>query len=182
MSILSRYDIAYKGLKEGTYQFKFEIDNEFFDEFENSLVNKGEVKAKVSLIKQSTLLIIEMAVKGTVELMCDRCLDQYNQRVKNKNNLLVKFGIETEELSDDLIVLPLDEYQINIAQYLYELIILGLPIKHVHPDDKNGNSTCNPEMLKELEQYLVDTAPINNENVQVVDERWNELKKLLDNK
>ena len=123
-----------------------------------------------------------MAVKGTVELMCDRCLDQYNQRVKNKNNLLVKFGIETEELSDDLIVLPLDEYQINIAQYLYELIILGLPIKHVHPDDKNGNSTCNPEMLKELEQYLVDTAPINNENVQVVDERWNELKKLLDNK
>lgn len=182
MSILSRFEIAYKGLKEGTYQFEFEIDKQFFDEFENSLVNKGKVKAKVSLAKQSTLLILKMAVKGTVELMCDRCLEQYDQRIKSKNKLIVKFGEEAEELSDELIVLPLDEYQINIAQYLYELIILGLPIKHVHPDNKNGVSDCNPDMLKKLEQYMVDVEPTNNENVQIVDERWNELKKLLDNK
>ena len=96
--------------------------------------------------------------------------------------MYIKFGAEAEELNDDVIVLPLEDNQINVAQYLYELIILGLPIKHVHPDDENGNSTCNPEMLDKLNEYLVDEVDEDEEVNQPIDERWSELKKLLDNK
>lgn len=182
MDFLSRYEIAFKGLKEGSHGFDYDIDDQFFENIESSLVSKGKLKAKVDLQKQSNLLIIEMRVKGTVELMCDRCLENYNQKLKTKEKLIVKFGNENETLSDDLIVLPVDEHQINIAQYLYEQIILGLPIKHVHPDDKDGYSTCNPEMLEKLDQYLVHETENETENEPVIDERWNELKKLIDNK
>ena len=181
MRYLSKYDIAFKGLREGRHQFEFDIDDKFFEKFENSEVVIGDLKAAVELTKQSTLMIIEMAVEGTVELLCDRCLENYNQAVSNESKMYIKFGAEAEELNDDVIVLPLEENQINIAQYLYELIILGLPIKHVHPDDEEGNSACNPEMLDKLNEYLVEELD-EEENDEPIDERWSELKKLLDNK
>lgn len=182
MRYLSKYNIAFKGLKEGKHQFEFEIDDKFFERFENSEVTKGELVGEVEINKQSTLMILEMAVKGTVELLCDRCLEDYWQPVNNQSKMYIKFGAEAEDLNDDVIVLPLDENQINVAQYFYELIILGLPIKHVHPDNKDGKSTCNPEMLKKLNEYLVDEVDDDEETDEPIDERWSELKKLLDNK
>jgi uncharacterized protein len=179
VNYLSKYEIAFKGLKEGNHQFDFELDDKFFEKFENSEVKKGSLKASVLLTKQSTLMIFEFAVKGTVELMCDRCLDQYNQKVNNTNKLFVKFGLEEEEMSDDVIVISFEDHQINIAQFLFELVILGLPIKHVHPN-KKGQSTCDPEMIKKLDEYLIKEVSADYE--EPVDERWSELKKLLDNK
>jgi len=177
---LSKYEIAYKGLKEGVHRFDFELDDKFFEEFENSEVKKGSLKAKVLLTRQTTLMILELSVKGTVELLCDRCLDYYSQKVNSKSKLFVKFGQEEEDDGDEIIIISYDDYQINVAQYLYELVILGLPIKRVHPMDEMGQSTCDPEMLKKLEEYLVEES--SGEVEEPVDERWNELKKILDNK
>lgn len=184
MRYISKYDIAFKGLKEGIHQFVFDIDDKFFEQFENSLVESGNITADVELTKQSTLMILNMTVSGNVELQCDCCLDYYLQPVSNNNKMYVKFGHKEEDESDDIIVVPFEENKLNIVQYLYELIILGLPIQHFHPNDKNGNSTCNPEMLEKLNEYLVDENIEDNEddNDEPVDERWNELKKLLDNK
>ncbi|MDO9579971.1 MAG: hypothetical protein Q7J06_05315 [Bacteroidales bacterium] len=41
-----------------------------------------------------------------------------------------------------------------------------------HPDDKNGNSTCDPVMLKKLKELIVEEE---NES----DPSWDELKKLI---
>ena len=181
MKYLSKYDIAFKGLKEGKHQYEFDIDDKFFERFENSEVQKGKVKAEVALTKHTTLMILEMAVKGIVELQCDRCLENYFQEVKNNSNMYIKFGAEAEEMNEEVIVITHDQNQINVAQYLYELVILGLPIKHVHPNDKKGKSTCDPEMLKKLNEYLVEE--VNEEKInEPVDKRRIELKKLLDNK
>ena len=73
-----------------------------------------------------------------------------------------------------LLLLPADEHELDLKQYIYEYIHLALPIKRVHPDDKNGKSTCDPEMLKKLKEHIV-----NNENEN--DPRWDELKKLMNN-
>lgn len=183
MRYFSEYDIAFKGLKEGLHQYNFEIDDKFFEQFENSLVVKGKVMANVTLTKQSTLLILDMEIEGSVELQCDRCLENYQQSVTNNNKMYVKFGTEAEDQSDEIIVISFDEHELNLAYYLYELIILGLPIQHVHPMDEQGNSTCDPEMLEKLNEYLVEEEDISSEeDDEPIDERWSELKKLLDNK
>ena len=180
MNYLSKLEIAFKGLKEGVHDFDFELDEKFFEKFENSEVKKGFVAAHVTLTKQSALLIFDLSVKGTVELICDRCLDVYNQKISNKSKLFVKYGQEDQELSDDVIVVSQDEYQINVSQYLYELVILGLPIKRVHPVNKAGESNCDPEMISKLKEYLVEENDLTAD--EPVDERWNELKKLINNK
>ncbi|MBN2805669.1 MAG: DUF177 domain-containing protein [Prolixibacteraceae bacterium] len=137
--------------------------------------------AEVYLTRQSTLMILEMTVKGTVELQCDRCLEDYSQEVENSSKMYIKFGAEAEEMSDEVIVITPDENQLNVAQYLYEMIILGLPIKHVHPTNKKGKSGCNPEMIKKLKEYLVEGNEAE-EATEPEDQRWQALKKLLDNK
>jgi uncharacterized metal-binding protein YceD (DUF177 family) len=50
--------------------------------------------------------------------------------------------------------------------------MLALPIKRVHPLDKNGKSMCDPAMLKELEELIIEEEKEN-------DPRWDELKKLM---
>ncbi len=35
----NKYDIEFKGLKEGLHEFEFEVDYKFFEHFEESLVD-----------------------------------------------------------------------------------------------------------------------------------------------
>jgi uncharacterized protein len=172
---ISKYDIAYKGLKEGKHKFEYQIDDKFFELFDVSLVQKANVQVKVTFEKRSTLLTLLFKIKGTVELTCDRCLENYNQPIKLKAELFVKFGEAKFEEGDDVLwVLP-DEHHINIAQLLYEYVILSIPIKHVHPNDKNGNSTCNIEMIEQINKYSC------IEKEEEPDQRWEVLKRLKNN-
>ena len=71
--------------------------------------------------------------------------------VEGENSLYLKFGEEHEELADDVIVLAESENEINVAQYIYELFTLSLPLSLVHPEDENGNSTCNEKNDSKIE-------------------------------
>ena len=60
------------------------------------------------------------------------------------------------------------------SQFFYEYIHLALPIKRIHPDDKKGRSTCNPVMIRKLEDHLI-------ADDDKTDPRWDELRKLTGN-
>jgi uncharacterized metal-binding protein YceD (DUF177 family) len=90
--------------------------------------------------------------------------------------LLVKTGKSISEDDPDVLSLSSDEHELDLMQHFYEFIHLALPIKRVHPDDKNGRSTCNPEMLKKLNELLVE-----DEEEKHNDPRWDDLKKLMNN-
>ena len=160
------FDIPYKGLALGTHLFDFKIRDSFFKNIEYSEIKRGNVDADVELIKESTMLIFNLYIQGSVELMCDRCLEKYNQKLEGDFKLIVKFGEETEEISDEIITISADSNEFNLTHYLYEYIVLLLPLKHVHPDDDDGNHTCNVEMLKQIEEYSETRA----------DPRWAALK------
>ena len=49
-------------------------------------------------------------------------------------------------------------------------------MQHIHPDDANGNSTCDPEMLRLLKQHQ-EAEP---EGEQPIDPRWSKLFELKD--
>ena len=180
MDYLNKYNLVFSGLKDGKHEFEYEIDNKFFDCFDYSEVKKGNVTANVVLIKQTTLLRLQFVIKGNVEITCDRCLENYIQDIENSTELIVKFGHEAEDNGDEIIVIPFDEYKINLAHYLYEFIILALPIQRIHPEDENGESGCDPEMIDKLNNYVIYEE--ESEDEDPIDERWSELKKLLDNK
>jgi uncharacterized protein len=92
--------------------------------------------------------------------------------VRCENRLLVKFGKEIDDEDPEIISLSADEHELDLQQLLYEYIYLALPIKRVHPDDADGNSTCDPAMLKKLNELIVEEETEN-------DPRWDELRKLI---
>jgi len=176
MAKLAKYNIAFKGLGQGTHEFDYRVDKKFFEYFDGGIADDGNVAVKVRLEKESSLMIIWFVVNGTVRVQCDRCLEFYDQPVKSENKVFVKFGEENFDEGDDVIWISSAGHQINVAKLIYDFIILSIPIRQVHPDDENGNSTCNPEMLERLNKLSTHDLP-----EQTTDNRWDDLKKLLKN-
>jgi len=168
------YTIPLGGLKEGRHTIDFEIDKEFFEEFEESEVKEGSLIANIVMDKRSSHLDLAIMISGNVRICCDRCLEMFFHPVICENRLLVKFGKTIEDIDPDILSLPIGENELDLQQHIYEFILLALPIKRVHPNDTNGNSTCDPEMLKKLDELIV-------EEDTEADPRWNELKKLMNN-
>jgi uncharacterized protein len=166
------YVIPLSGLKEGRHAYKFEIGEMFFGQFEGSEIKEGELIAVVELDKHASHLDLRFMISGAVKVSCDRCLEVFSYPTESENRLLVKLGSKWDEDDPDLLSIPADEHELDIKQYLYEFISLSLPLQRVHPDDENGKSTCNPEMLKKINEHAV-----NNET----DPRWDKLKKLMNN-
>jgi uncharacterized protein len=168
------YCIPLSGLKEGRHTFDFEINNEFFEQFEESEVKEGRLIANIRMDKMSTHLDLEITISGEVRICCDRCLEMFFHPIVCENRLLVKFGKTVEEIDPDILSLPVGEHELELQQHLYEYIMLALPIKRVHPNNKNGKSTCDPEMLKKLDELIVDEE-------KETDPRWDKLKNLMNN-
>ena len=168
------YSIPLAGLKEARYTYEFMIGDDFFKGFEGSEIKRGEFKAVVDLQKSSTHLELDIVINGRAEVMCDRCLEAFYMPLSSANRLFVKQGREWEEEDPDLVTMPLDEHEIDLSQYFYEYIHLALSIKRIHPDDSDGNSTCDPEMIRKLKNHLLhgEAEP---------DPRWDDLKKLTRN-
>jgi uncharacterized protein len=164
--------IPLSGLKEGRHVIDFEIGKEFFERFEESEVKEGSLIANIEIDKRSSHLDILLRISGSIRICCDRCLEMFSQPVGCENRLLVKFGKSIEDSDPDIISVPDDEHELDLQKHIYEFIHLALPIKRVHPDDQNGNSTCDPVMLKKLEELIVE------EEIES-DPRWDELKKLM---
>lgn len=169
---LRKYSIPFRGLSDGQHSFQFDIDKTFFDEFDSSEIKIGSITAEISLFKEPQLLEMDFFIHGTIEVTCDRCLDNFELPVQYKGRLFFKFGEESGELSDEIIILSPGKTEINIAQYLYEFIHLSLPYTKVHPY-LNGKSGCNPDMIEKL-----DSLRGKESGKEDHDPRWDKLKEI----
>jgi uncharacterized protein len=166
------YTIPLSGLKEGRHNFDFEIDKKFFEKFEESEVKEGSLIANIVIDKRSTHSDLVIRISGNVRICCDRCLEMFFHPVVCENRLLIKFGKSIEDIDPDILSLPVGDNELDLQQHIYEFIMLALPIRRVHPNDSKGNSTCDPVMLKKLDELIVDEET-------EIDPRWDELKKLM---
>jgi uncharacterized protein len=168
----SLYIIPLGGLKVGHHTYDYSIGNKFFEKFEESEIKAGNLSATIELERKSSHLEVVIKIKGKVKICCDRCLEEFFYPIDSENRLLVEFGKAWDLDNPDILIVPTDEKELDLSQYIYEFIHLTLPIKRIHSTNKKGESTCNPEMLEKLKEHLVDNEKKN-------DPRWEELKKLL---
>lgn len=173
---LSKYRIDFQGLSEGEHEFIFNVDNAFFLSIEYSDIKEGLLKTTVVLTKKTQLLELNFKIQGFVNVICDRCLDEFKMPIDFEGQLFVKFSETEHEDTDEVMYLMPEDYELDLAHYIYESIRLSLPLKCVHPDDEKGNSTCNPEMLNKIEKLKPD-----NSAEDLIDPRWSELIKLKEN-
>ena len=140
MAKFSLYNISLKNLSLGNHIYEYELDNKFFDAIDGEEVRKGNVKVKVNVRRSSSTFELNFDIKGVIKVPCTRCLDEMNLDVDTTNRLIVKFGKEYSEESDEIVIIPEYEGEINIAWFLYEFIALTIPIKHVHLPGEIGRA------------------------------------------
>jgi uncharacterized metal-binding protein YceD (DUF177 family) len=180
MKPLKDYTIPYVGLKIGKHHFDYQIDKKFFEHFEYDDFNDVDVKTELVFEKKTTLLELHFQVSGSVNVNCDITNEPYNQDINGTFDLVVKFGDEYNDDFEDIVILPHGEYEINVAQYIYELIILSMPAKRIHPGVEDG--TLDSDILKKLEELSPKGLEEKEETSEDIDPRWNTLKKLLTDK
>ncbi len=169
MKKLKDFFIPYKGLSIGIHKYNFIVNDKFFEEIEYSEFSKGSLMADLNLEKQERMIILHFSIKGSVEVQCDRCLEVMDFPVDIVETLYVKFGDNKEDETDEILILPESEYQIDISRLINEYITLAMPIRHVHGDDENGVSLCNADALKKLEELS---------ERHTIDPRWEKLKNI----
>src|SRR5690606_13124903 len=160
MKVNKEFLIQFAGLKQGKHQFEFEIGKAFFDDFNFEEFNDVNVKVNLVLEKKSTMLELSFKHKGTVNVPCDLTTEDFDLPIKGKLNLIVKFGDEYNNDNDELLILPHGEFQVDVSQYIYEMIVLSVPSKRVHPGVKDG--TIAPEVLSKLNEL----APKEEQKVE----------------
>ncbi|MCF8267802.1 MAG: DUF177 domain-containing protein [Ignavibacteriales bacterium] len=173
MKDLKVFIIPFKGLSLGVHEYQWDITKKFFELLENQDIKDCNLQVNLSLEKQERMLNLMFEISGELEVECDRCLGKLVLPVQINEPYFIKFGEERIEESEEVLVIPESDYQIDISELIFDYISLSLPIKKVHGEDKKGNSLCDPEILNKLNRYSEKSE---------IDPRWEALKKLkLDN-
>ena len=173
MQVLKDFDLSFFGLKTGKHRFEYEVDKQFFEHFEFDEYLDASFKVDLDFVKKATLLELHFEASGIGTLMCDLSNEQFEQPLSAELDLIVKFGEEYNDDNEEVLILPHGEHQMNVAQYIYEMLVLALPNKKIHPGVTDG--TLNSEVLERLKALEPNQEKENNDT----DPRWDELKKLL---
>jgi uncharacterized metal-binding protein YceD (DUF177 family) len=173
---LQQYHIPFSGLKIGKHQFDFDIDEAFFKEFEYSLVKKGNLKVTLELDKQETMLLLRFYIKGDIFQGCDLCLANFPIPLDLEEQEIVKFISDEhlEDNTDEIILLNRSENELNVAELIYEYIMLAVPLFSRCKEEGN-TEWCDQEMLEQLRNY---SAPAQENEESLDDPRWEALKNI----
>jgi len=175
--------IQFSGLKPGRYTYQYPIGDSFFKGFENEELREGSVNFEVVLERRERELLFNFAFHGTVKTTCDRCLGAMTVPVEGNEVLCVKFSDTETSDNEDVLILPENAYQIDLAQWLYEYIAVRLPMQKVHEEGE-----CDPEMLKYISEghdgedgeASGDESGCRTLGEGESDPRWAALKELLE--
>lgn len=174
MDPIQKYNIPFIGLSFGKHNFEYSIDSKFFDAFNSQIIGNeleqfnGE--ANVILDKKNNFFEIHVSTKGKALLLCDITNEPFEQELKNTLDIVIKFGEEYNDDNVDILIIPHESYQINVAQYIYEAIMLSIPLKKTHPGIADG--TLKSDVLEKLKEIEI------QENKDM-DPRWEKLNQLL---
>ncbi|PDS24696.1 YceD family protein [Flavobacterium branchiophilum] len=180
MKQLKEFLIPFIGLKLGKHQFEYQINKAFFDNFDFDEYENANIKVAVVLEKKSTMLELHFKHKGTVTVPCDITSESFELPIKGKIRLVVQFGEAFNNDNEELLVLPYAEHQTDIAQYIYEMIVLSVPLKRIHPGVIDGS--LESEALNKWKTLQVEELKQEIEEQDNIDPRWDKLKQLLTDK
>jgi uncharacterized metal-binding protein YceD (DUF177 family) len=185
------YKVELKNLSPGVLEYEYFLENKFFVDIDGDEVQKGKVKVNLTVKRTSMVFDMNFQLEGIVYVPCDRCLDDMELPVSTQNKLVVKFGKEYAEESEEIVIIPEEEGEINLAWFIYEFIALAIPMKHIHAPGK-----CNKAMSSKLKKHTARRADDEDEFDEeaaddiVVDDdaadmpsdpRWDALKGLVEN-
>ena len=191
MGKFSAYKLPLKSLGIGTHEFEYHLDKQFFANMESSDVHDADLSVHLTVTYKGDFYDLDFHITGEVVLICDRCLDDLHFPIDANYHIVVKYGDDYNDDSDEVLEIPQSDSSLNVAYMLYDTVELAIPIKHVHPMGK-----CNRQMSALLKKHRATTgdedAELENELIDEIDSmpdssddapsdpRWDALRKLSD--
>lgn len=149
------FDIAFVGLKPGVHEFNYELDDQFFkdrgaEDFANASAN-----VKLLLEKNQGFMILKFEVGGRAEVTCDRCGNPLALDLWDEYKMLVKLVENPEEMNEqeedaDIYYISRNDSHIDVATWLYEFVLLSVPMQKMCSPEEMGGPQCNQEVLEKL--------------------------------
>ncbi len=192
MNKLEKYDIPFVGLKLGLHIFSYNVNSDLLSEIEESPINECDVEVQLEFLKRENVFELGFNFSGNITTECDRCNDVLLLPIEDRFKILVKFKPlrAFQNLNDDPDIMYIDrnETHLNVAELIYEFLILSMPMYKVHTTNEDGTSNCNPAIMEWLqtdnellEDEASDDLPLENEE-EINDPRWEALRKLKEKK
>lgn len=148
MGKFSQYKVQLASLADGRHEQDFVIDTQFFKNMENFDVLSADVAVHLDLVKKNDAYDCTFHCKGMLQIPCDRCLDPMDHEVDTSYHIIVKYGENYSDDSDDVLIIPYEDMWLNIAYMLYDTLLLTIPMRHVHAPGK-----CNRAMTAALHRH-----------------------------
>jgi uncharacterized metal-binding protein YceD (DUF177 family) len=180
MKKLNEYLIPFVGLKLGKHQFEYQINKAFFDHYEYDEFESAAIQVDLVLEKKSLMLELHFKHKGTVCVPCDLTGEMFDLPIQGNLKVVVQFGEEFNNENEELLIVPHGEHQVDVSQYIFEMIALSVPLKRVHPGVTDG--TLKSAALDKLNELEVTEIKEEVKEEKEIDPRWDKLKQLLTDK
>ena len=166
--------IPLKGGREAVGPFVFEIGGSFFEAFGNGRILDADCTVKAEVSRKGTLMWVHVSAAGFVVVECDRCLEPLPLKVAMDRVLTVGFGAldgDDATQEEDTVVVSASDGELDISQFVYDYICLGMPVVMVHPE-----GGCNPDMTARL------SADPGNESAEGAHTPFSGLKEIMNDK
>ena len=180
MAKKSDYIIQYSGLKLGSHEYSFEVNDTFFSWFEWEEARDSDMKINLIFEKSETMLVLNFEMEGSATTDCDLCLEDMQIKLSGKHRQIVKISdYEEADPNEEVMVVPTGEHELDVSKMIFDLCFLSFPTKKQHPEGE-----CDEEALEQLSKYLLHeehTESTNEEDESdddEIDPRWNALKGL----
>lgn len=174
------FEIAFVGLKPGVHQFEYELNDEFFVEKGAEDLTNVSANIKLSLEKNAGFMLLKFEIGGKTDVSCDRCGNPLKMDLWDEFKMLVKLVDNADEMNEqeedpDVFYLERTESHVDVSSWLYEFVLLSIPMQRMCTKDEMGGPKCNKEVLEKLKEMETRTLENNANNL------WKGLDKFKEN-
>ena len=166
-------------LEHESYEYDYNIDDNFFGDFEDSLIEKGDFDVKIKLEKRISMISIDFDIKGIASFECHKTLKPFEEPFDVQQRIVFKLGDHFEELSDEMYTIPENMDELDLSTYIYEVLVVRTPFRLIHPDLREEDEENDEEELIYSSLGSSDLGEEEEEqNEGNIDPRWQALNSL----
>jgi uncharacterized metal-binding protein YceD (DUF177 family) len=178
MSSRREYEIAFVGLKPGFHEFRYQVNDKFFEEYGGQDFTNSDAHVKLVLEKNNSFMMLKFEIGGKAEVICDRCSNELPLQLFEEFNVTVKMVENPEVMNDqeedpDVYYISRGESHLDVKDWIYEFVNLSIPMQKTCEYENMDGPYCNP-LAKEILQNL------KEQEVQKENPLWKGLEKFKD--
>ena len=162
------YDIAFVGLKQGIHEYQYQVNDKFFEAYQQQDFRNCKANIKLTLDKQNGFMLLKFEIGGALEVTCDRCgSTTLPMNLWDEFNVVVKLAEDPDKMNEqeedpDVYYIGRGESHLHIADWIYEFINLSIPMQRMCSEEKMGSQFCNNDVLDMLKKGEDEPSRVEN--------------------